>query len=413
MTLRREENVWIPESDLDGMSVDTLAVRAGQIRTGELEHSDPIFPTSSFVYGSAAQAAARFGGDEPGNIYSRFTNPTVQAFEGRIAAMEGGERAVATASGMAAILSTCMALLKSGDHVVCSRGVFGTTNVLFQKYMAKFGVETTFVSLTNMAEWAEAVRPETRMLFIETPSNPLCEVADMSALATLAHDNDALFVVDNCFCTPVLQRPLEHGADIIIHSATKYLDGQGRCVGGVVVGPTALMEEVYGFLRSAGPTMSPFNAWVFLKGLETLPIRMRAHCDNALQLALWLEQQPVVEEVFYAGLKSHPQHELAKRQQSGFGGVLSFRVKGGRAEAWRFIDATRMISITANLGDVKTTITHPATTTHGRLSPEDKQAAGITENLVRISVGIEAVEDLKTDLSRGFQDLQNPSNGNV
>ncbi len=413
MTLRREENVWIPESDLEGMSVDTLAVRAGQIRTGELEHSDPIFPTSSFVYGSAAQAAARFGGEEPGNIYSRFTNPTVQAFEGRIAAMEGGERAVATASGMAAILSTCMALLKAGDHVVCSRGVFGTTNVLFQKYMAKFGVETSFVSLTNMDEWTQAVRPDTRMLFIETPSNPLCEVADMKALATLAHDNDALFVVDNCFCTPVLQRPLEHGADIIIHSATKYLDGQGRCVGGVVVGPNALMDEVYGFLRSAGPTMSPFNAWVFLKGLETLPIRMRAHCDNALQLALWLEEQPAVEEVFYAGLESHPQHELAKQQQSGFGGVLSFRLKGDRTEAWQFIDATRMISITANLGDVKTTITHPATTTHGRLSPEDKHAAGITENLVRISVGIEAVEDLKTDLARGFQALQNPSNGNV
>ncbi|WP_372980577.1 O-succinylhomoserine sulfhydrylase [Marinobacter sediminum] len=413
MTLRREENVWIPESDLEGMSVDTLAVRAGQIRTGELEHSDPIFPTSSFVYGSAAQAAARFGGEEPGNIYSRFTNPTVQAFEGRIAAMEGGERAVATASGMAAILSTCMALLKAGDHVVCSRGVFGTTNVLFQKYMAKFGVETSFVSLTNMDEWTQAVRPETRMLFIETPSNPLCEVADMKALATLAQDNDALFVVDNCFCTPVLQRPLEHGADIIIHSATKYLDGQGRCVGGVVVGPNALMDEVYGFLRSAGPTMSPFNAWVFLKGLETLPIRMRAHCDNALQLALWLEEQPAVAEVFYAGLESHPQHELAKRQQSGFGGVLSFRLKGDRKEAWQFIDATRMISITANLGDVKTTITHPATTTHGRLSPEDKHAAGITENLVRISVGIEAVEDLKTDLARGFQALQNPSNGNV
>lgn len=413
MTLRREETVWIPESDLEGMSVDTLAVRAGQIRTGELEHSDPIFPTSSFVYGSAAQAAARFGGEEPGNIYSRFTNPTVQAFEGRIAAMEGGERAVATASGMAAILSTCMALLKAGDHVVCSRGVFGTTNVLFQKYMAKFGVETSFVSLTDMDEWTQAVRPDTRMLFIETPSNPLCEVADLNALATLAHDNDALFVVDNCFCTPVLQRPLEHGADIIIHSATKYLDGQGRCVGGVVVGPNALMDEVYGFLRSAGPTMSPFNAWVFLKGLETLPIRMRAHCDNALQLALWLEEQAAVAEVFYAGLESHPQHALAKQQQSGFGGVLSFRLKGGRTEAWQFIDATRMISITANLGDVKTTITHPATTTHGRLSPEDKHAAGITENLVRISVGIEAVEDLKTDLARGFQALQNPSNGNV
>lgn len=413
MTLRREENVWIPESDLEGMSVDTLAVRAGQIRTGELEHSDPIFPTSSFVYGSAAQAAARFGGDEPGNIYSRFTNPTVQAFEGRMAAMEGGERAVATASGMAAILSTCMALLKSGDHVVCSRGVFGTTNVLFQKYMAKFGVETSFVSLTDMDEWTRAVRPETRMLFIETPSNPLCEVADMAALAKLARAHDALFVVDNCFCTPVLQRPLEHGADIVIHSATKYLDGQGRCVGGVVVGPNNLMEEVYGFLRSAGPTMSPFNAWVFHKGLETLPIRMRAHCDNAVQLALWLEQQPAVDQVFYAGLESHPQHELARKQQSGFGGVLSFRLTGGRAEAWRFIDATRMISITANLGDVKTTITHPATTTHGRLSDEDKDAAGITENLVRISVGIEAVEDLKTDLARGFQALQNPSKGNV
>lgn len=406
MTFCRDEHVWIPESDLEGMSVDTLAVRAGQIRTGQLEHSDPIFPTSSFVYGSAAQAAARFGGEERGNIYSRFTNPTVQAFEARIAAMEGGEKAVATSSGMAAILSTCMALLKSGDHVVCSRGVFGTTNVLFQKYMAKFGVETSFVSLTDQAQWEREIRPETRMLFIETPSNPLCEVADMAALAALAHANDALFVVDNCFCTPVLQRPLEHGADIIIHSATKYLDGQGRCVGGVVVGPTNLMDEVYGFLRSAGPTMSPFNAWVFLKGLETLPIRMRAHCDNALELAQWLEGKPAVAEVFYAGLESHPQHALARQQQTGFGGVLSFRVKGGREEAWAFIDATRMISITANLGDVKTTITHPATTTHGRLSPEDKVQAGITENLVRISVGIEAVEDLKTDLQRGFSALE-------
>ncbi|MFL1465598.1 O-succinylhomoserine sulfhydrylase [Marinobacter sp. DUT-3] len=413
MTFCRDEQVWIPESDLEGMSVDTLAVRAGQIRTGQLEHSDAIFPTSSFVYGSAAQAAARFGGEEPGNIYSRFTNPTVQAFEGRIAAMEGGERAVATSSGMAAILSTCMSLLQSGDHVICSRGVFGTTNVLFQKYMARFGVETTFVSLTDMAQWEAAIRPETRMLFIETPSNPLCEVADMKALADLAHQNDALFVVDNCFCTPVLQRPFEHGADIVIHSATKYLDGQGRCVGGVVVGPDKLMEEVYGFLRSAGPTMSPFNAWVFLKGLETLPIRMRAHCDNALELALWLEQQPAVAEVFYAGLGKHPQHELAKRQQTGFGGVLSFRLKGGREEAWAFIDGTRMISITANLGDVKTTITHPATTTHGRLSPEDKAEAGITENLVRLSVGIEAVEDLKSDLERGFRALENNSNGNV
>ena len=405
MTFRREETVQIPESDLEGMSVDTLAVRAGQLRTDQLEHSDAIFPTSSFVYGSAAQAAARFGGDEPGNIYSRFTNPTVQAFEGRIAAMEGGERAVATASGMAAILSTCISLLKSGDHVICSRGVFGTTNVLFQKYLARFGVETTFVSLTNYEEWQQAIRPETRMLFLETPSNPLCEVADLAELSRLARASDALLVVDNCFCTPVLQRPLEHGADIVIHSATKYLDGQGRCVGGVVVGPEKLMEEVYGFLRSAGPTMSPFNAWVFHKGLETLPIRMRAHCDNALELALWLEQQNAVESVYYAGLQSHPQHELAKKQQKGFGGVLSFRVKGGREEAWRFIDATRMISITANLGDVKTTITHPATTTHGRLSPEDKDHAGITENLIRLSVGIEDVDDLKTDLMRGFDAL--------
>ncbi len=413
MTYRREEHVLIPESDLEGMSVDTLAVRAGQIRTGQLEHSDAIFPTSSFVYGSAAQAAARFGGDEPGNIYSRFTNPTVQAFEARIAAMEGGERAVATSSGMAAILATCMALLKAGDHVICSRGVFGTTNVLFQKYLAKFGVETTFVGLTDLAQWQDAVRPETRMIFIETPSNPLCEVADMAALAKLSQDNDALFVVDNCFCTPVLQRPFEHGADIVIHSATKYLDGQGRCVGGVVVGSSKLMEEVYGFLRSAGPTMSPFNAWVFLKGLETLPIRMRAHCDNALELARWLEGQGAVDRVFYAGLPDHPQHALAKRQQSGFGGVLSFTVKGGREQAWAFIDATRMISITANLGDVKTTITHPATTTHGRLSPEDKEQAGITENLVRISVGIEAVGDLKTDLQRGFEALENYRQGTV
>ncbi|MCK0105563.1 O-succinylhomoserine sulfhydrylase [Marinobacter sp. S0848L] len=406
MSHTREEHLWIPESDLEGMSVDTLSVRAGQIRTGQLEHSDAIFPTSSFVYGSAAQAAARFGGEEAGNIYSRFTNPTVQAFEGRIAAMEGGEKAVATASGMAAILSTCMSLLKTGDHVVCSRGVFGTTNVLFQKYMARFGVETTFVGLTDMDEWQAAVRPETRMLFIETPSNPLCEVADVRALASLAHDNDALLVVDNCFCTPILQRPLDLGADLVIHSATKYLDGQGRCVGGVVVGPAKYLDEVYGFIRSAGPTMSPFNAWVFQKGLETLPIRMRAHCDNALELAKWLETQPSVEKVFYAGLESHPQHALAKQQQSGFGGMVSFALKGGREQAWQFIDGTRMISITANLGDVKTTITHPATTTHGRLAPEDKAKAGITENLIRLSVGIEAIDDLKTDLERGFQALE-------
>ncbi|MEQ5833906.1 O-succinylhomoserine sulfhydrylase [Marinobacter sp. NFXS9] len=405
MSKIREEHAFIPESDLEGVSVDTLAVRAGQIRTAQLEHSDAIFPTSSFVYGSAAQAAARFGGEEPGNIYSRFTNPTVQAFEARIAAMEGGERAVGTASGMAAILSTCMALLQSGDHVVCSRGVFGTTNVLFQKYLARFGVETTFVSLTDMDAWKAAVRPETRMLFLETPSNPLCEVADLQALADLAHANDALFVVDNCFCTPILQRPFEYGADIVIHSATKYLDGQGRCIGGVVIGSNALMEEVYGFMRSAGPSLSPFNAWVFLKGLETLPIRMRAHCASALELAQWLEQHPAVERVYYAGLASHPQHALAGKQQKGYGGVLSFRVKGERAEAWQVIDATQIISITGNLGDTRTTVTHPATTTHGRLSPEDKAEAGITENLIRISVGLEDIDDLKADLARGLDSL--------
>lgn len=405
MTYCREEHSFIPESDLDGMSVDTLAVRAGQLRTGQLEHSDPIFPTSSFVYSSARQAAARFSGEEPGNIYSRFTNPTVQAFEGRIAAMEGAERAIATASGMAAILSTCMAHLKTGDHVICSRGVFGTTNVLFQKYMARFGVTTSLVSLTSIEEWRDAVTPQTRMLFLETPSNPLGEVADISALVALARESDALLVVDNCFCTPVLQRPLELGADIVIHSATKYLDGQGRCVGGVVVGPNRLLDEVFSFMRSAGPSMSPFNAWVFQKGLETLPIRMRAHCDNALELAQWLQQQEVIEQVYYSGLPDHPQHELAKRQQFGFGGMLSFTVKGGREQAWALIDATRMISITANLGDVKTTITHPATTTHGRLSPEDKQLAGITENLIRVSVGIESIDDIKSDLKRGLAAL--------
>ncbi|MDX1589546.1 MAG: O-succinylhomoserine sulfhydrylase [Oleiphilaceae bacterium] len=392
----------IPQADLTGAGDDTLAVRAGQQRTGELEHSEAIFPTSSFVYNSAAQAAARFSGDEPGNIYSRFTNPTVAMFEKRIAAMEGGERAIATGSGMAAVLSTVMALLQQGDHVVCSRGVFGTTTVLFQKYLARFGVDTTFVNLTDAAAWESAINDRTRMLFLETPSNPLCEIADMRALADLAHANNAWFVVDNCFCTPVLQKPFLFGADIVIHSATKYLDGQGRCVGGVVVGSEALMTEVFGFMRSAGPAMSPFNAWVFLKGLETLPIRMRAHCEYASEVALWLREQPQIEQVFYAGFEDHPQRALAKAQQSGGSGVLSFRVHGGREEAWRFIDGLRLISITANLGDTKSTVTHPATTTHGRLSDEDKRDSGITENLVRISVGLESPADLIADLRRGL-----------
>ncbi len=392
----------IPVSNVEGAELETIAIRSGQHRTHELEHSEAIFPTSSFVFNSASEAAARFSGEVEGNIYSRFTNPSVQMFEERIAAMEGGERAVATASGMAAILSTCIALLKQGDHVVCSRSVFGTTNVFFEKYMAKFGVQTTFVDLVDIDQWRAAVTPSTKLLFLETPSNPLCEIADIKELSVLAHENDALLVVDNCFCTPALQRPLSLGADIVIHSATKYLDGQGRCVGGVVVGKHEHMNEVFGFLRSAGPTMSPFNAWVFLKGLETLCLRMKAHSESALKVAHWLSALDSVDAVFYTGLESHPQHALAKLQQTGFGGVLSFRIKGGREEAWKFIDGVQFLSITANLGDTKTTITHPATTTHGRLADEEKRRSGITENLIRISVGLESVDDIIKDLKRGF-----------
>ncbi len=385
---------------------DTLAVRAGQVRTSEGEQSEPIFPTSSYVFDSARQAAARFSGDEAGNIYSRFTNPTVRAFEQRLAALEGAEHCVATASGMSAILSTCMGLLKSGDHIVCSESIFGTTVVLLETILPRFGLETTFVPLTSLQAWSGAMRPETRLLFLETPSNPLSEVADISALADLAHDNGALLVVDNCLCTPALQRPFDWGADIVIHSATKYLDGQGRCVGGAVVGGQELVGgDVFGFLRTAGPSMSPFNAWVFLKGLETLSLRMKAHSANALALARWLEDQPAVRRVYYPGLESHPQHELASRQQSDFGGLVAFEVAGGREAAWRVVDGTELLSITANLGDAKSTITHPATTTHGRLSPEARQAAGIREGLLRIAVGLEDVKDLKADLARGLDRL--------
>jgi O-succinylhomoserine sulfhydrylase len=349
---------------------ETRAVRAGQHRTNEGEHSEAIFPTSSFVFESAAQAAARFGGTEPGNIYSRFTNPTVRTFQERLAAMEGGETCVATSSGMAAILSTCMALLRAGDHIVSSRSVFGTTTSLFGNYLTRFGVQVSFVPLPDLEAWEAAIRPETRMLYVESPSNPLTELVDIRALADLAHARDCLLVVDNCFCTPAQQQPLALGADIVIHSATKYLDGQGRCVGGAVVGDAERVgKEVFGFLRTAGPTMSPFNAWVFIKGLETLSLRMRAHSENAIQLARWLGDHPAVERVYYPGLEDHPQHELACRQQSGFGGIVSFQVPGGREAAWRVIDATELLSITANLGDAKTTITHPATTTHGRLTP--------------------------------------------
>ena len=390
------------DDTLRGAHPDTLAIRSGQHRTAEGEHAEPIFLTSSYVFDNAAEAAARFSGDQPGNVYSRYTNPTVRTFEERIAALEGADEAVATASGMAAILSTCMALLKAGDHVVCSRSVFGTTTVLFNKFMLKFGVEVSFVSPTDLADWEGAIRTNTVMLFLETPSNPLCEIADIATLSALAHDKGALLVVDNCFCTPALQRPLDLGADIVTHSATKYLDGQGRCVGGVVVGSSTHMEEVLGFLRAAGPTMSAFNAWVFLKGLETLRLRMDAHSNNALELARWLQQQDAVEKVFYAGLEDHPGHELAQAQQRAFGGVLSFRVRGDRDSAWRFIDNTRFLSLTANLGDAKTTIVHPATTTHGRLTETERADAGITENLIRIAAGLEYVDDLKADLSRGL-----------
>ena len=387
----------------DEWGFDTLAVRAGQQRTAEHEHAEPIFPTSSYVFDSAAQAAARFKGEEPGNIYSRFTNPTVRTFEQRLAALEGGESCVATSSGMAAILSTCMALLKSGDHIVSSRAIFGSTVVLFNKYITPFGVDVSYVPLTDLQAWRDAIRPETRILFLETPSNPLTEVADISALAQLAREHDCLLVVDNCFCTPALQQPLQLGADIVIHSATKYIDGQGRCVGGAVVGNKELVGDgVYGFLRTAGPTMSPFNAWVFLKGLETLHLRMKAHSDNALQLARFLEGLDTVTRVYYPGLESHPQHQLAAEQQTGYGGVLAFEVQGGQEAAWNIIDNTQMLSITANLGDAKTTITHPATTTHGRLTDEERQEAGIQPGLIRIAVGLEDIEDIKADLQRGL-----------
>ena len=384
-------------------SLETQAIRVGHKRTHEDEHSIPIFTTSSYVFKSAEEAALRFTGKKSGNIYSRFTNPTVNAFQERLALMEKGERCIAFASGMAAIMAVGMGLLKAGDHVVCSRGVFGNTVLVFQNYFAKFGVETDFVDLIDTSAWEAAIKPNTRFLFLETPSNPLIEIADISALSNIAHAHNCLLIVDNCFCTPVLQKPFELGADIVIHSATKYIDGQGRCVGGAVIASDEIIEKhIYPYLRTGGATMSPFNAWVFLTGLETLSIRMKAHCDSAFELAKWLEQQSNVTKVHYPGLPSHAQHELAKRQQSQYGGIVSFELKGAKEQAWKLIDATEMISITANLGDVKTTITHPATTTHGRLTPEARTVAGIKDSLVRISVGLETIADIKNDLLRGF-----------
>jgi O-succinylhomoserine sulfhydrylase len=387
----------------DEFQFDTQAVRAGIHRSEFNEHSEALYLTSSFVFRNAAQAAARFANEEPGYVYSRFSNPTVTAFQERLAALEGGEACVATASGMSAILACAMGLLKGGDHIVSSSSIFGATVQLFTAVLGKFGIDTTFVAGADPAAWAGAVRPSTRLLFLETPSNPLTEVADIVALAGVARDAGAVLAVDNCFCTPALQRPLALGADLVIHSATKYLDGQGRVLGGAVVGRRDLvMDGVFPFLRTAGPSLSPFNAWVLLKGLETLRIRMEAQSQRALELARWVESHPRVERVYYPGLPSHAQHALAMRQQSAGGAIVSFDVRGGRAAAWRVIDATRLLSITANLGDTKSTITHPATTTHGRISAAARAAAGIGDGLVRVAVGLESVEDLKADLARGL-----------
>jgi len=381
----------------------TLGVRAGTARSQFNEHSEALFLTSSFVFDNAKQAAGRFTGGDEGYIYSRFTNPTVTMFQDRLAALEGAEACVATASGMSAILATSMALLKTGEHVVCSNAVFGSTVTLYSTILSRFGVETTFVSPTRIEAWRRAARPNTKLLFLETPSNPLGEISDIAAIAAVAKKAGAVLAVDNALCTPALQRPLEFGADLVIHSATKYLDGQGRVLGGAVLGAKGpAMDAVFGFLRTAGPSLSPFNAWVILKGMETLELRMLAQSERALELARWLERHPCVARVFYPGLESHPQHALAKRQQRAGGAIVSFEVKGGREGAWKVIDSAKLISITGNLGDVKTTITHPATTTHGRITPEARAAAGITEGLVRVAVGLEAVEDVKADLARGL-----------
>lgn len=388
------------------LSFETLAVRTGHTRTHEGEHSEPIFATSSFVFESAAHAAARFSGDSPGNIYARFSSPTVRVFEERMAALEGGEACVSTATGMAGIFAVCASLLESGDHVVASRSVFGSTVVMFEQILARFGIETTFVPLTDESAWQAAIHERTKLLFLETPSNPLAELADIEQTARMAHDRGCLLAVDNTFCTPALQRPLALGADLVVSSATKFLDGQGRCLGGAVVGSQDIVgEKIYGTLRTLGPTLSPFNAWVLLKGLETLPLRMAAHSESSLALARWLEEHPAVSRVYYPGLESHPQHELARRQQTGFGGVVGFDVVGGREAAWSVIDACQWLSITANLGDTKTTITHPATTTHSRLTDEQRAAAGIGPGLLRVAVGLEAVADIQADLNRGLDAL--------
>jgi len=381
---------------------DTLAVRAGLLRSDFQEHSEALSLTSSFVYKNAAEAARRFANEEPGFIYSRFTNPTVTMFQDRLAALEGAQACVATSTGMAAIASTVMGLLRSGDHIVSSRSVFGTVVPLFDQICRKFGVETTWVSPANIDEWQAAIRPSTKLLFCETPSNPLAEICDIGALADIAKRAGATLAIDNCLLTPALQRPIEFGADLVIHSATKYLDGQGRVLAGAVCGRKELIEPIYGFVRTAGPAISPFNAWICLKGMETLRLRIEAQSRSAFLLAQWLQSLPQVAKVHYAGLESHPQYALAFRQANSQGAVVSFEVKGGREAAWRLVDSLRMISITANLGDTKTTITHPATTTHARISQAERNASGIAEGLLRIAVGLEDVSDIQADLLRGL-----------
>ncbi|MCH9842590.1 MAG: O-succinylhomoserine sulfhydrylase [Betaproteobacteria bacterium] len=378
---------------------NTNAVRAGINMTEEGEHSEAMFLTSSFVFENAQQASDRFKNVEKGNVYSRFTNPTVRVFEERLASLEEAEQCVATSSGMSAILSLFMSLCQPGDHIVVSRSIFGTTVQLFNNILKRWGIDISYVDLKEDLEWKAAITNKTKFFFVETPSNPLTELCNIKNLASIAHEANIKLVVDNCFCTPALQKPLLHGADIIIHSATKYLDGQGRCLGGAVLGSKEDMTEVYGFLRTAGPTLSAFNAWVFTKSLETLNIRMQAHSSNAMLLATWLEKQKKVTKVYYPGLESHPQYALANTQQSSPGGVLSFEVKGGMSEAWSLIDSTKLLSITANLGDVKTTITHPTTTTHSRLSDQERIEVGINDNLVRIAVGLEDIDDIIGDLN--------------
>ena len=379
-------------------SFKTKSVREGHRSSNEQEHSAAIFLTSSYRFDSAEQAAERFETNQ-GNVYSRFTNPTVSSFQDKLAALEGAEKCQATASGMSAIFATIMTILKPGEHMVASRCMFGTTIVLLNSIIEKFGIKVTFVGLPDLDGWKNSIQNNTKLFLLETPSNPLGEVVEIKKLAAISKQNDIVLAVDNCVMSPALQRPLLLGADLVIHSATKYIDGQGRCLAGAVAGKASIIDEISLFTRSTGPTLSAFNAWVVLKGLETLSLRMKAHSESALKLALWLESQTFVEKVHYVGLESHPHHKIAKEQQTGFGGIVSFEVKGGRKEAFKLINNTKMISITANLGDAKTTITHPSTTTHVRLTKEEKQQTHISENLVRISVGLENVEDIIDDLN--------------